>query len=174
MTITEYAKSKGCTRQAVFYRYSKRGYKTHELTDKSGQLTTVGISLLDQLYKDSEEKQDKKPKENENKAEADNQIIIDQLKKELENTKVDRDNWRDISARYADRIQEMEQRTDKLTDMVMQLTQNLKDALMVTAINPEKLETGEAENTDARSKEKQHGKIYYFFHPSEREGSGQK
>jgi len=50
MTIKEFAEGKGLTPQAVYKAVGRAGFKTRQLTDRKGKLTTSGISALKVLF----------------------------------------------------------------------------------------------------------------------------
>lgn len=54
MTIKEFADGKGLTPQAVYKAVGRAGFKTRQLTDRKGKLTTGGISALKVLFPDDE------------------------------------------------------------------------------------------------------------------------
>lgn len=52
MTIKEFADGKGLTPQAVYKAVGRAGFKTRQLTDRKGKLTTGGITRLKVLFPD--------------------------------------------------------------------------------------------------------------------------
>lgn len=62
MTVKEYATQNGLSKQAVYKRISRAGYKMAQLTDPTtGELTEVGEEVLQSLYADSKPNVDSQP-----------------------------------------------------------------------------------------------------------------
>ena len=55
MTIKEYAVSKAVTTGAIYKAVSRSGHSAKELTDRKGQITGKGLSILREIYPDEQE-----------------------------------------------------------------------------------------------------------------------
>lgn len=122
MKIAEYAKFQNCSRQAVYAKLSKNGYKVGELTDKKGQLTKRGIKILDSVYSAVQASNENADDKNQKHLDQDFQSIIkekqnliDVLTKQLEEVTTDRDAWRKQALHHAERIDSLEQKLEKLS-----------------------------------------------------------
>lgn len=159
MTITEFAKSKNCSRQAIYQRYTKCGYKTQELTDTKGRLTNHGLDILNSLYAEITDQQQEVSMQELTEQLKQKQAEVDEAKKAAEQARSERDIWHEQALHDAERVRILEEKVDKLTDAVLQLNQQIHETRLLTSIEPAKLTSGE----------KQHGKIYNFFHPKKTE-----
>lgn len=157
MTINEYAKSKHYTRQAVYQRYTKHGYKTQDLTDSKGRLTNRGLDILESLYAEISDKPKEVSIHELTEQLRQKQAEIDEAKKETEQARSDRDIWHEQAVHETERVRILEEKVDKLTEAVLQLNKDIHEARLLATIEPAKLTTGE----------KQHGKVYNFFHPGQ-------
>jgi len=55
MTVKEYAESKAVTTGAIYKAVSRSGHSMKELTDRKGQITGKGLSILSEIYPDDQE-----------------------------------------------------------------------------------------------------------------------
>lgn len=190
MTINEYAKKQGVSRQAVYQKYTKAGMTTRELTDRNGNLTTNGLKKLDSLYSAAP---DHKNLEEKPTPAADDQI--DDLKEQLIKAQAERDALKDQIEEYKSLFRGSQEEKKTLTDLLAESQRQTAEALrqneetkhqyfeLLTTV-AKKLNAGkdqdqiddqpiiidDKQTDEDRPSETQetepekHGKIYRFFH----------
>ena len=90
MTIKEYAVSKAVTTGAIYKAVSRSGHSAKELTDRKGQITGKGLSILREIYPDEQEP-DQEPLSEPLKETRPDDSALDELRKRLSEAKRARD-----------------------------------------------------------------------------------
>lgn len=57
MKIKDFSAEKGLTKQAIYKAIQRAGFSTKQLTDRSGNITSKGFSVLRSLFPDPDEQQ---------------------------------------------------------------------------------------------------------------------
>lgn len=91
MKIKEFAEEKGLAYQSVYKRLKEVGTSIAAITDKKHNLTPEGLQLLNKLY--GEEQKEDQIKESENSRIGELDKVIQELRNQIEDLKMERDKW---------------------------------------------------------------------------------
>ena len=119
MKIKEFSEEKQLSRQAVYKALSRSGYSAKELTDRSGNLTKKGLTILNRLFPaDGDQVNQDQPEP----PEQDQSAIIDELRKKVDDlqNQVDEqkrkcDEW---ESRYFEAVNQAKTETEQLRVLI--------------------------------------------------------
>lgn len=110
MKIKDYAVEKGLTPGAIYKAVQRAGHSAKELTDKQGNITAKGSSILQKLFPDNAEPRSEPPKEE--KAED---STLDDLRARLRAAEERAEKWERLYLELQDRAaQEREAHREEL------------------------------------------------------------
>ena len=82
MTIKEYAESKAVSTGAIYKAVSRSGHSMKDLTDRKGQITGKGLSILREIYPDDQEP-DQEPLSDSLKDQQPEDSVLEDLRERL-------------------------------------------------------------------------------------------
>lgn len=115
MKIREFAESKGVSAQAIYKAVGRAGYSAKILTDRSGNITKKGLSVLRKIYPDSPDLDPVSEVETEEKD------LIDRLKSENAALRIDLDMWQKRYFELVDKSNEERNHLQILIDQEQKL-----------------------------------------------------
>ena len=119
MNIKEFSEKKGITKQAVYKAINRSGLSAKQLTDRKGNLTKKGVSLLAKLFPDDPELT--------GKAFADAELSDDQQPEQTGSNEADQlrqrikeleEKCRDWEIRYFSLIDSQKEETSQLRELI--------------------------------------------------------
>ena len=118
MKIKEFAEEKQLSRQAVYKALNRSGYSAKDLTDRSGNLTKKGLSVLNKLFlSDGDQPEPIQPEPPEQ-----DQKIIDELRNQVDELKQRCSEW---ERRYFEAVNQAKTETEQLR-ILLQREQELR------------------------------------------------
>lgn len=119
MKIKDFADKKGLTRQAIYKALNRSGYSAKKLTDRSGNLTKNGLTVLNRLFpSDGDQVYQDQPEQ----PEQDQSSIIDELRKQIDELKQKCSEW---ESRYFEAINQANTEKEQLR-VLLQREQELR------------------------------------------------
>lgn len=119
MKIKEFAERKQLTRQAVYKALNRSGYSAKDLTDRSGNLTKKGLTVLNRLFPSDGDQVNHEPPE---PVEQDQSSIIDELRNQVDEQKRKCAEW---ESRYFEAVNQAKTETEQLR-ILLQREQELR------------------------------------------------
>lgn len=119
MKIKDFADKKGLTRQAVYKALNRSGYSAKKLTDRSGNLTKNGLTVLNRLFPSAGDQVNQEPPE---PVEQDQSSIIDELRNQVDELKRKCSEW---ETRYFEAVNQANTETEQLR-ILLQREQELR------------------------------------------------
>ena len=119
MKIKDFADKKGLTRQAVYKALNRSGYSAKKLTDRSGNLTKNGLTVLNRLFPSAGDQVNQEPPE---PVEQDQSSIIDELRNQVDEWKRKCDEW---ESRYFEALNQANTEKEQLR-VLLQREQELR------------------------------------------------
>lgn len=116
MKIKEFSEGKGLTKQAVYKAISRAGFSAKQITDRNGNITSKGFSILRSLFPESESAADPVSGAGQQQP-AEQTAELDKLRdriKELE------ENCRTWEQRYFDAIESAKKESEQLRVLISQ------------------------------------------------------
>lgn len=86
MKIKDFSEEKGLTKQAVYKAIQRAGFSTKQITDRNGNISAKGFTILSNLFPDSEQK-------HEQKHDTDKSAEVEQLQKRIEELELRCKEW---------------------------------------------------------------------------------
>ena len=119
MKIKDFADKKGLTRQAIYKALNRSGYSAKKLTDRSGNLTKNGLTVLNRLFPSAGDQVNQEPPA---PVEQDQSSIIDELRNQVEELKRKCSEW---ESRYFEAVNQANTETEQLR-VLLQREQELR------------------------------------------------
>lgn len=119
MKIKDFADKKGLTRQAVYKALNRSGYSAKKLTDRSGNLTKNGLTVLNRLFPSAGDQVNQEPPA---PVEQDQSSIVDELRNQVEELKRKCSEW---ESRYFEAVNQANTETEQLR-VLLQREQELR------------------------------------------------
>ena len=119
MKIKEFAEEKQLSRQAVYKALNRSGYSAKDLTDRSGNLTKNGLTVLNRLFPSAGDQVNQEPPE---PVEQDQSSIIDELRNQVDELKRKCSEW---ETRYFEAVNQANTETEQLR-ILLQREQELR------------------------------------------------
>lgn len=95
MTIKEYAESKAVSTGAIYKAVSRSGHSMKDLTDRKGQITGKGLSILREIYPDDQEP-DQEPLSDSLKDQQPEDSVLEDLRERLSEAERARDRAEEL------------------------------------------------------------------------------
>lgn len=118
MKIKEFADKKQLTKQAVYKALNRAGYSAKTLTDRSGNLTKKGLTVLNRLFPTAGDQVDQEPPV---PADQDDRIVSD-LRNQVDELKQRCEQW---ETRYFEAVNQAKQENEQLR-ILLQREQELR------------------------------------------------
>lgn len=118
MKIKEFADKKQLTKQAVYKALNRAGYSAKTLTDRSGNLTKKGLTVLNRLFPSAGDQVDQEPPV---PADQDDRIVSD-LRNQVDELKQRCEQW---ETRYFEAVNQAKQENEQLR-ILLQREQELR------------------------------------------------
>ena len=118
MKIKDFADKKQLTKQAVYKALNRAGYSAKTLTDRSGNLTKKGITVLNRLFPTAGDQVDQEPPV---PADQDDRIVSD-LRNQVDELKQRCEQW---ETRYFEAVNQAKQENEQLR-ILLQREQELR------------------------------------------------
>lgn len=112
MTVKEYAESKAVTTGAIYKAVSRSGHSMKELTDKKGQITGKGLSILREIYPDEQEP-DQEPLSEPLKETRPEDSALDDLRARLSEAQERAEKWERLYLELQDRAAQEREAAEK-------------------------------------------------------------
>lgn len=119
MKIKDFADKKGLTRQAVYKALNRSGYSAKKLTDRSGNLTKNGLTVLNRLFPSAGDQVNQEPPE---PVEQDQSSIVDELRNQVDELKRKCSEW---ETRYFEALNQANTEKEQLR-VLLQREQELR------------------------------------------------
>ena len=119
MKIKDFADKKGLTRQAIYKALNRSGYSAKKLTDRSGNLTKKGLTVLTRLFPSADDQVNQEPPE---PVEQDQSSIVDELRNQVDELKRKCSEW---ETRYFEAVNQANTETEQLR-VLLQREQELR------------------------------------------------
>ena len=118
MKIKDFADKKQLTKQAVYKALNRAGYSAKTLTDRSGNLTKKGLTVLNRLFPTAGDQVDQEPPV---PADQDDRIVSD-LRNQVDELKQRCEQW---ETRYFQAVDQAKQENEQLR-ILLQREQELR------------------------------------------------
>ena len=121
MKIKDFSAEKGLTKQAVYKAIQRAGFSAKQITDRNGNITSKGFSILRSLFPDPDEEQvsdEPKPENQQQSAEVDRlQAELEKQKQRIEELETSCKQW---EQRYFEAIEQAKQEGQQLRILLSQ------------------------------------------------------
>lgn len=118
MKIRDFAEEKGLTKQAIYKAISRAGFSARQITDRNGNITSKGFSILRTLFPDAEQEQQQETKSGEGQQQTEQQAAeLERLQERIRELEASCKQW---EQRYFDAVETAKQEGQQLRVLLSQ------------------------------------------------------
>lgn len=117
MKIKEFSEGKGLTKQAVYKAISRAGFSAKQITDRNGNITSKGFSILRSLFPESESAADPETISGAGQQPAEQTAEIEKLKQRIAELEESCRTW---EQRYFDAVDAAKKESEQLRVLISQ------------------------------------------------------
>lgn len=118
MKIRDFAEEKGLTKQAIYKAISRAGFSARQITDRNGNITSKGFSILRTLFPDAEQEQQQETKSGEGQQQTEQQAAeLERLQERIRELETSCKQW---EQRYFDAVETAKQEGQQLRVLLSQ------------------------------------------------------
>lgn len=117
MKIKEFSEGKGLTKQAVYKAISRAGFSAKQITDRNGNITSKGFSILRSLFPESESAADPETISGAGQQPAEQTAEIEKLKQRIAELEESCRTW---EQRYFDSVDAAKKESEQLRVLISQ------------------------------------------------------
>lgn len=118
MKIRDFAEEKGLTKQAIYKAISRAGFSARQITDRNGNITSKGFSILRTLFPDAEQEQQQETKSGEGQQQTEQQAAeLERLQERIRELEQSCKQW---EQRYFDAVETAKQEGQQLRVLLSQ------------------------------------------------------
>lgn len=116
MKIKDFAVEKGLSKQAIYKAISRAGFSARQITDRNGNITNKGFTVLRSLFPDADldRQQESKPEEGQQQTEQ-QAAEIERLQKRVEELEASCKQW---EQRYFDAVEAAKQEAQQMRVLI--------------------------------------------------------
>lgn len=117
MKIKEFSEGKGLTKQAVYKAISRAGFSAKQITDRNGNITSKGFSILRSLFPESDPAADPETISGAGQQPAEQTAEIEKLKQRIAELEESCRTW---EQRYFDAVDSAKKESEQLRVLISQ------------------------------------------------------
>lgn len=117
MKIKEFSEGKGLTKQAVYKAISRAGFSAKQITDRNGNITSKGFSILRSLFPESESAADPETISGAGQQPAEQTAELEKLRERVRELEESCRTW---EQRYFDAIESAKKESEQLRVLISQ------------------------------------------------------